>query len=141
MAYCTKTDLLGQIPEETLIQLTDDTGSGSEDDAAIAGAISDADAEIEAYCGENYTLPFDPVPVIIRKVSVDISIYNLYARRQGAPDDRAKRYDNAVKLLRDIAAGRVSLGASAPTETSQDTVEASTSAGDRIFTKTTLGGF
>lgn len=141
MSYCTKADLLGLIPEETIIQLTDDHGAGAVDDDIIDQAIADADAEIDGYCGERYTLPFSPVPVIIKKASVDIAIYNLYGRRQGAPEDRTKRYDNAVKLLRDISAGKVTLGASAPEETAQDTVEISTSLDDRVFTKTTLENF
>ncbi len=139
MSYSVKADILGLIPEETLIQLTDDNGAGIVDDAVVTRVIADADAEIDGYCGENYTLPFLPVPVIIRKISVDIAIYNLYARRQGAPEDRAKRYDNAVKLLRDIQAGKITLGSAAPTEVAQDTVE--TESNDRIFTKDTLENF
>ncbi len=139
MAYCVRADILGLISEETLIQLTDDNGAGIVDDAVVTRIITDADAEIDGYCGEKYTLPFSPVPTIIRKISVDIAIYNLYARRQGAPDDRAKRYDNAVKLLKDIQTGKVTLGSTAPTEVAQDTVEVEKK--DRIFTKDTLENF
>jgi len=141
MGYCTKADILGLIPEETLIQLTDDHGAGIVDDGIVDQSIADADAEIEGYCGERYTLPFSPVPAIIKKASADIAIYNLYGRRQGAPEDRSKRYDNAIKLLRDISAGKITLGASAPEETAQDTVDVSTSVDDRVFTKTTLENF
>ena len=88
MAYCTQSDLLEQISEDDMIQLTDDADAGNVDDDVVTRAIADADAEIDSYCGTKYDVPFSTVPVMVRKLSVDMSIYNLYARRQGAPEDR-----------------------------------------------------
>jgi phage gp36-like protein len=140
MAYCAKADILERISEEILIQLTDDYGSGAVEESVVTRAIVDADAEIDAYCGDRYSLPFNPVPAIIRKVSADIAIHNLYARREATPDDQARRYDNAIKFLGNLAKGLVSLGADAPAEAeSKDTV--SVSAQDRTFTKDTLEGY
>ena len=136
MAYSTKADLLGLITEDTLIGLTDDHGVGVVDDGKVLEAIADSDAEIDGYCGERYTLPFSPVPAIIRKCSIDIAIYNLYSRRQGAPTDRKERRDNAVTILKEIAKGTITLGANAPAEAGADDVQASSP--ERIFTRTTL---
>lgn len=137
MSYSATADILNQIPETTLIQLTDDNDQGVVDDGVVSRAIADADAEIDGYCGVDYTVPFDPVPSIIRAVSVDIAIYRLYARRKGAPEDRKTRYGAAVRFLRDVSAGRVSLGASAPAPVNTGNT-VSVDSNTRIFTRTKM---
>lgn len=133
MAYCIQSDLLEQIDEDKLIQLTDDADAGTVDADVVTRAIADADAEIDSYCGSRYDVPFTTVPAIIRKTSVDIAIYNLYARRKGPPDDRQKRYDNAVRFLRDVSRGLVSLGADAPSTDDDSGPETTTTKSDRAF--------
>jgi len=135
MAYSTQTDLEEQISQAELIELTDDAGSGSVDTSAVARAIADSDAEIDSYCGGRYTMPFSPVPVIIRKFSVDMAIYNLFSRRSvlKVPEDRQKRYDNAIRFFRDLAKGLISLGADAPAEPSDGLPQATRTKDDRIF--------
>jgi phage gp36-like protein len=110
MAYCTLDDLKDQISEDELIQLTDDSGSGSVDMEKIHGAIASADALIDGYCGKHYKVPFSPAPPIIRDFSVIIAIYKLFARRQGAPEDRRTRYKDAVDFLKGVAKGENTLG-------------------------------
>jgi phage gp36-like protein len=135
MAYSTQTDLEEQISQAELIELTDDAGSGSVDTSAVARAIADSDAEIDSYCGSRYTMPFAPVPVMIRKLSVDIAVYNLFSRRVllKIPEDRQKRYDNAIRFLRDVSKGLISLGADAPAEPSDGLPQATRTKDDRIF--------
>lgn len=141
MGYCTQSDLEEQIPQAELINLTDDAGAGTVDASAVARAIADADAEIDAYCGARYTVPFSPVPVMIRKMSVDMAIYHLFSRRAlKMSDDRKARYDNAVRFLRDVSLGRISLGADAPAETdTNNSVDIDSTT--RIFTRGKMEGF
>jgi phage gp36-like protein len=141
MSYSMQADLLEQISSDKLTQLTDDADTGSIDADVIARAIADADAEIDGYCGTRYTVPFTTVPAIIRKVSVDITIYNLYARRKGAPDDRQKRYDNAIKFLANVSKGLISLGADDPDSVPADTNTPEITQSDRIFTRDKMDGF
>jgi len=105
VAYCTLTDLKLQISEAFLAELTDDSGSDPlvVDENVVNRAIADADAVIDGYCESSYTVPFDSVPDLIRKISVDISIYNLYSRREGVPADRKERHTVALTLLDEIA--------------------------------------
>jgi phage gp36-like protein len=135
MPYSTLTDIENLIEEDELIQLTDDDGTGAVDTDIIDNAVADADAEIDSYCMERYTVPFSSVPVMIKKLSVDIAVYNLFSRKQGAPEDRAKRYQDAIAFLKDVAKGTASLGADAPVETSQDTIMVTHSKDDRVFTR------
>ena len=133
MPYATKADILEQLDEDILVQLTDDTDMGVVGEDAVVRAIADADAVIDGYCGTRYAVPFTDVPVIIRKLAVDIAIYNLYARRKGAPEDRKARHENAVKLLRDVSLGKITLGGDAPAEDTDSGPEVTTKKSDRIF--------
>ena len=142
MSYCTHADLLNRISEQDLIDLTDYNDVGVLDAGAEARAIADADGEIDSYCGTRYTAPFDPVPVMIRKVSVDITIYNLYGLRPALrlPDEVKSRYDNAVRFLKDVSLGRVKLGADAPEPANPENT-VSIAGNDRLFSRTKMQGF
>jgi phage gp36-like protein len=101
----------------------------------IAQAIADADAEIDAYCGSQFNgLPFSSVPDIIRAKAVDIAIYHLYSRRQGAPEWRAKRYDDAVKFLAKVSEGKITFGGDQGSISDTGGPEASTDSDDAVFT-------
>ena len=141
MSYSVQGDLLEQISEDKLIQLTDDDDMGAIDTSVITRAIADADAEINGYCGTRYDVPFSPAPAMIRKLSVDIAIYNLYARRKGVPEDRRKRYDNALRFLRDVSRGLISMGSDAPAMDTDGGPEATTKKSDRSFTLDKMSGY
>ena len=143
MAYSTQSDLEKQLPNELLVQLADDDGDGVIDSGIVPDAIQKADDEINAYAATRYTVPFVPVPTLIKALSVDLSIWNLYARRGRENETVTKRYDRAVKLLRDIAAGTATLGETpGPAESETGLPESTTTVSDeRIFTKDTLGSY
>lgn len=136
--YCTETDILKQISEEDLIGLTDDTGFGQVDEAVVEEKIQDADSEIDSYCKKKYEVPFDPVPDIVNKLSVDIALYNLYSRRQNLLNEVVtKRYDDAIKFLKDVARGLAEITDVPPPATDSDQV-GKFQANDRIFTRESM---
>ncbi len=138
MSYSTLDDLKKLIPEEILVQLTDDEETGSVNQVRIDEAIAQADAEINAYCSPRYEVPFLPVPDLVRKLSVDIAIYNLYSRRaEEIPATRSERYKNAIRQLEGIAKGIVSLGVDPAAEAAatQGGPESTTSKDDRVFSR------
>lgn len=141
MAYSTQDDILEQLPEADLIGLTDDAGIGEIDDGVVTRAIADADAMIDAYCQDQYEIPLSPVPAMVRRISVDLAIYNLLCRRdRGVSEVRANRQKEVVRFLEKVAAGGILLGATTPApENTGNSVEVS--ANDRIFTRTTMEGF
>ena len=141
MAYCTLDDIKKLISEETIVQLTDDEEQGVVNQSRVAEAVSQADGEIESYCQDRYEIPFSSVPVLIRKLSVDISIYNLYSRRlETIPQIRADRYKNAIRLLEGVQKGTVSISAT-ETADAESANEAAIEAGTRIFTREKMKGF
>jgi phage gp36-like protein len=109
MAYCTLADLKNQLDERVLVNLTDDAGEEIKMEK-ITSAIADADAEIDSYAQAQYAVPFNPVPEMIRKISVDIAVYNLFSKR-GFDEEKEKmvisRYKNAVRFLENLAKGVV----------------------------------
>ena len=125
--YSTLDDLKKIIPEETIVYLTDDGAIGTIDEPIIAETIAQADAVIDGYCGRRYKTPLNPVSDLVKKLSVDIAVYNLYCRRvEAMPDVWAERYKNAIRQLEGIAKGTIALspeqgGPAAPAETNKET--------------------
>lgn len=131
MPYCTLSDILGVIPERELIQLTDDAIPPlSVNQAVVNQAVAAADALINGYIGERYPLPFAEVPELLPGLALDLTVYRLYLRRKkGEPPETIKAaYDNALKQLRDVQAGKLSLGVTAagvkPVVSSNNTIMA-----------------
>jgi len=140
MPYCTQADILEQLDEAVLIQLTDCSGLAINENR-VSRAIKDADATIDSYCQGRYTVPLSPVPDKIRQVSVDIAIYNLYSRRADtAPDIRKDRHKEATRWLEKVNKGDIKLGAATPAATNtKDTVIITSN--DRIFDRDKMSGF
>ncbi len=143
MAYSTLDDIKKLLPEEALIQLTDDENLGVVNQGRVDEAIAQADAEINSYCASKYTVPFTTVPAIAKKISVDLAIYNLYSRKVDIiPETRAERYKNAIRQLEGISKGTISLGVDpAPAATTEGGAETNTTTSDRTFTKDSMEGF
>jgi phage gp36-like protein len=142
MSYSTLDDIKNDISEEQLIQLTDDAGAGAVDEAKVTDAIADADSEINAYLRGRYTLPLDPAPRILKKLSVGIALYYLFHRRQIADETIKERYNNAVKLLDRIAKGEVQLvEADGDAVADEGGPQASKTTDDRIFSDEKLGNY
>jgi phage gp36-like protein len=143
--YSSIDDIRKALPEETLLQLVDDTGSGAIDIEKVEEAISSADAEIDGLIGSRYKTPLDPVPALIRKYSVDIAIYNLYSRVvETIPETRTDRYKTAVRGLERIQEGKAKLDQfenEAPPEPAGGGSRFRVSSRDRYFTDDKLKGF
>ena len=111
MAYSTLSDVLLQLGDEELKQLTDDYDTGSLASEVVDRAIADADAEVDGYLSGLYTTPLSPVPAFVRKMSVDLAIYNLYSRRVDTlPDIRRERADNTRGYLMQLVHGLIDPG-------------------------------
>lgn len=140
MSYCAQADLLKRIDETTLIALTDDNNVAIDTDV-LAAAIADADALIDSYAGSKHSVPMSPVPEVVTAASCDLTLYNLYSRRDlGVPEVRQKRRDETVAWLRDVSKGVVSLGEDDPdgTPNSGHGVIVSDDNPDRLFTRSAL---
>ena len=127
-------DILDRLDEEILIQLTDDEGTGTVNEARVNKAITQADGEIDSYLSGRYTVPLATPPAIVNKLSVDIAIWNLYTRRDKVDEARQKTYDAAVKLLTAISAGKATLGVDPEPSGGEQQIKTSREKSDRTFT-------
>jgi phage gp36-like protein len=138
MAYSTPEDIELAISKVAVTRLSDDRAQAP-NDAVVARAIADADALIDSYVSTGgYVVPFpsDSGPVPIRKCSVDIAVYNLYARNaeeMGTENVRRRNYENAIAFLQKIAEGSARLNAEMVTSESTGAIRFV--AGKRIFPK------
>lgn len=141
--YCTLADITKAIPEENILQLTDDTGTGEIDTEKINDAISYAEQLINGYLRGRYTLPLDPVPELIRHMATDLAIFHLYSRRfeLEMPQGMMDKYKNALKLLEQIQKGLIRIGAEVSESPGHGYYKTNKTAGDRVFTKESLKQF
>ncbi|HAS54112.1 MAG TPA: hypothetical protein DCS42_08325 [Nitrospiraceae bacterium] len=106
MSYCTKTDILNlELTEAELVRVTDDKKLNEVDAAKVAAAIAKADADIDAYCQAQYTVPFSPVPTIVMGWSATLAAFNLF-RNQQKPATLVDRYNKVMSWLKSISEGK-----------------------------------
>lgn len=111
MAYSTQSDIEARLTADELVSLADLDEDGTADAAVITQAIADADALIDSYVRtRGLDVPLDPVPRSVQQASVTLAIYNLALGRQSVSEDVGKARDDTVAWLRDIAAGKATLG-------------------------------
>lgn len=137
MPYCTQQDLITRYGEKELIQLTDKENIGQLDPDVITSAIADADSLIDGYLGGRYGLPIQPVPRSLARIACEVCRYYLYENL--APDEVKDRYNEAVKTLKAISKGEMSIGISVEggKPSSQNTVEMVT--GGNVFNRNDKG--
>ncbi|HRE10766.1 MAG TPA: DUF1320 family protein [Ignavibacteria bacterium] len=104
MAYTDKAYFLTKFDTAELDKLT---GGGVTGDSNLVEAIKAADSLIDGYViSALVAVPVaSPVPEMIKQLSYDITMYNLYDRLdlQDIPDRIQKKYDAAIVTLKDIA--------------------------------------
>ncbi len=112
MGYCIISDLFFQIDKNILLDHSRD--DESEDENMINGkleqAIENASFEINSYLMKKYTVPLsplDPLANTIKKICIDISIYNIISRKGFHTKDSNEmviweRYKQAIKTLENL---------------------------------------
>ncbi len=122
MSYITNADIESWLGTAAYIQLTDDDGSGSADEAKVDEARLGAEGEANSYLATRYRVPVDltaepEVAAVIRTFVLDLASYRLHSRRPPVPEDVVRRREEAVTWLGRVASGLVQLPAAlAPPE-------------------------
>ena len=133
MPYATQADLEARFRQQELIELTDESGIGVIDAAAVAVALADADSEINGYLAGRYALPLAQTSPELVRLACDIARYKLYDTR--ATEQVKARYDDAIKKLRDVSRGVASLGIDQASQPVAVAGSASISSGGRDFSR------
>lgn len=142
MTYAIRSDFERKYGLDELIQLTDraDPPTDQVDDDVLAGALEAADAEIDAYVGSAYKLPLEAPAPILRQIGCVVARYHLH--KDEVPEKVRVDYDDALKKLEHIAAGKISLDQ--PTGPDPEPIKAGRVQGISaapVFTPANLAGF
>lgn len=138
MTYCTRADLEARFGAREIADLLDTEPNGTEDTGRLDGALADADALIDGYLATRYAVPIPaPVPPIVVGIACDLARLRLWD--DNAPEEVRKRYDDAIKLLRDMSAGKASIPGASPATAEGGGIEYAET--ERIFTMDSLRGF
>lgn len=121
MTYATQADLETRFGAAEILQLADRDGDDLADSGVVAGALAEADAEIDAHLAGRYALPLASIPAILTRLACDIARYRLMA--DNPLEEARTRYEDARRMLESLAAGRVSLGLPAVSTTTGNLVE------------------
>lgn len=108
MTYATLDHLLDSFGPDLLVQLTDrgEVATGQINADIVERALRDTDAKINGYLGR-YQRPLSEVPELLVDLAQVIAIYKLHRFK---PDPKIKDdYDEAMRTLRDISNGIVTL--------------------------------
>ena len=141
MPYATLQDLAYRYGTALLVSLTDRAAvpTGAIDAAVVARALADAEATIDGYLAGRYALPLGTVPGLVADLARAIAIYKLHL---SAPDPKIKDdHDQAMRTLRDIAAGTVKLGVAGVETPSTGGTGARITDRERPLTAENLKGF
>jgi len=111
MAYVSVNELKNRIEREDIEELSNDDTGATDSVALINEVIYDAQDMVNSYVQTRYSTPLsEPVPRVIRDVTSTIAIYYLHLRRDWTlTEAMTKAYNDAMKWLRDLAAGKTML--------------------------------
>jgi len=108
--YVSQVDMILRFGEQELIELTDraDPPADVIDQTVLDMAINDANGLIDTYIKNRYPLALDTAPRPLKRVAADIARY--YLHDDHPTEQVEKAYEAALAYLKDVSAGRVSLG-------------------------------
>ena len=141
MAYVTETQLIERYGERMIVQLTDRTrpAAGIRDSAVIARALDDAAAMADGYLAARYRLPLSATSALMVDLVAVIAIYKLH--RETVPDKIRADYEDGLKRLADLSAGRIRLDVAGIEPAGNGSAGILATDQDRLFTADSLKGF
>lgn len=139
--YCTQAQMVERFGEQLVTQLTDRENLGAVNGPVLEAAMADAAAEIDMYLAGRYVLPLSSVPLTLTRLAC-ILTRDVLATGSDVSDERwSKQADDARKLLREIAGGKVSLGVDALAQSPSGGDGAQMESGGRIWGRDDSKGY
>lgn len=120
MAYATKTTLEKQYGADEVLRSGDRDDDGVIDvvdgESVVVKACSLAGGIVDSYLATKYKVPLDPVPEAVVDAAGAIAMYKLSEGADRLTTEKRQRYEDAIAWLRDVSAGKVSLGIDPPAD-------------------------
>lgn len=112
MTYVTASDLANRIGQDELTRLADRDGDDVADTGVIDASIAEAGGIIDGYLAGRYDLPLSDTPAVLKSIACDLVICGLHP--WDAPEDVHNRKKDAIKMLQQIADGKLVLDGRIP---------------------------
>ncbi|MBT8175031.1 gp436 family protein [Acinetobacter baumannii] len=127
--YATADAMIEKFGESEIIQLTDieEPYQYVIDYDKLNKALKHANSQVEGYLVGRYKLPLQTIPPFLESIACDMARYHVCTSAISENDPIRTRYEDAIKTLKEIAKGTVSLGnapagESEPVKTSSNNV-------------------
>lgn len=139
--YATQTDLEERFSASELSDVADRDRDGIVDAAVVDAALADASELIDGFLAGRYALPLASVPGLVKGWCCDIARKRLH--KDSPPEEVAKNYEDAMRQLRDVAVGRLTLQIAgiAPAGAAASDNQVLIHEAERLFTADSLRGF
>lgn len=110
MAYATAADIETAYGPNLLPIICDHDGNGAVDLDTVTKACTLASGIIDSYIATRYSLPLSSVPAFLQKSAIDIAVYCIANTADRLTNEMRLRYEDQIAHLKDIAAGKATLG-------------------------------
>lgn len=135
MSYASRQQMLERYGQDELVQLTDrdQPGTGAIVEAVLERALQVADGVVDGYVGTRYPVPLTLVPPVISTIAAALARWTLYGRVK--PEAVESEFREAMRQLRDLADGRMTLGVPAGDEPRKPTADVQFNDTPRVFAR------
>jgi len=119
MSYINNNDVQQRLGAARYVQLTDDAGTGSANEAVVDEARAAAEGVMDSHLSRRYAVPIDvathpEVVAVLVGIALDLVEHRLYARRRDVPSDIVAKRNAAIDWLQRVARGEAALPSVAP---------------------------
>lgn len=117
-SYASATDLEHDLGEARFAELVDRNADDVVDTDGVNAALEGASSTIDSYTAR--WLPLSTVPASIRRACIDIAVHDLGGEH--VTEQERRRYEDALRWLRDLARGDASLSGVTPPSSTNPTI-------------------
>jgi len=108
--YASKSDIDDLYGEDLLVRIADFDRDGVPDADVVEKGLRGADEICDAFLSAQYTVPVTPTPGVVRSCAIDIAVYKIALGPGVRTTEFRQRYEDAIEILKQIAAGKIGLG-------------------------------
>lgn len=112
--YATIADMENARGSDLIRKLSDKNNSGQRNDDTLNAALVRSSSLADAYIDKKYAVPLTNAPDYLVEAVIDVAIYRLTPNAMIGTDEFRKRYEDALKLFKDIGAGTITLAGETP---------------------------
>lgn len=140
MTYASRGDMVKAFGETECVALSDRNYTGAIDDDVLNGGLVRASARIDSYLSGRYPVPWTDTPGVLVGTCCDIARYELTGAETQNTEEIRKRYEDAIRYLEGVAAGRITLGRMPDGSVAQGSNQARFTSSGRLFGRDETNG-